>query len=511
MSKAAHWKAAVKETLKRLGTALKEGASDRPELLVLRFHSPVDRERGLDMIGQAYGRIPWDKVDLSADRSGSYLHGLLTSKDRPLYLLLWNLPGEPRDIPDEFLASLKLGLVDGAGVGHRVVLCVLSSAVKIMADRIPETWGRKLGYMAWPLQPGVTEAAISLDPDEESSEESSALDAKETRRLLGRLQQTDSAYYLVKVAKQKKTAGETENARLLLLRAVEIFYENSDIEGLARTYHMLGEIAAVRADHHAALEWIQQALENWRVADNPRGLSDTLAFKGILHYQTEQLDYAIKAFKEAMALDEGLGDQARLSAGYRRMAMVFEKNLELKRARELYEKSLVLEQGRNSSEGIARVYHHLGRLAELDEDWDEAEAQYRESLRLKEEIGDKPGMAASWHQLGNLHIKTRAFETAVECYEEALLLEVELNDGEGRARTLAQLGLARMELSDPEGALRDLVLAYNILQKLRSPLAGEVLSKLEELQELLTPETFNNIVRGTARPQFESETEPESE
>jgi len=509
MSKAAHWKSAVKDTLGLIGKALKDGAPDQPGLLVLRFHSPADRERGLGMIARAYGRIPWDKADLSGDRNGSHLYGLLTSKDRPRYLLLWDLPGEPRDIPDEFLSSLELGLRDGAGTGHRAVLCVLSSAVKIMADRIPEAWNNKLGYMAWPLLPGVTEAAIGLDPDEEGDGESSSLDAKETRRLLGRLQQTDSAHYLMKVAKQKKTAGETENARLLLLRAVEIFYENSDIEGLARTYHMLGEIAAVRADHHAALEWIQQALENWRVADHPRGLSDTLAFKGILHYQTEQLGHALKAFEEAMALDEVLEDQARLSAGYRRMAMVFEKNLELQRARDLYEKSLELEQGRNSSEGIARVYHHLGRLAELDQDWDEAVAQYRESLRLKEESNDEAGMAATWHQLGNLYVKTRVFETAVECYEEALLLEVKLDDGEGRARTLAQLGLARMELSEPEAALNDLVLAYNILQKLRSPLAGEVLSKLEELQELLSPETFNSIVRGTARPELESEQEPE--
>ena len=510
MSKADHWKTTVKETLKRLGTTLKEGASDQPGLLVVRFHTPVDRERGLGMIARAYGRIPWDKVDLSADHNGSRLYGLLTSKDRPLYLLLWALPGEPRSIPDEFLSSLELGLRDGAGTGHRAVLCVLSSAVKIMADRIPETWGGKLGYMAWPLQPGVTEAAIGLDPDEESGGESgNSLDAKETRRLLGRLQQTDSAHYLMKVAKQKKTAGETENARLLLLRAVEIFYENSDIEGLARTYHMLGEIAAVRADHHAALEWIQQALENWRVADHPRGLSDTLAFKGILHYQTEQLGHALKAFEEAMALDESLGDQARLSAGYRRMAMVFEKNLELQRSRNLYEKSLELELSRDNTAGIARVYHHLGRLAELDKDWDEAEAQYRESLRLKEDFGDEAGMAATWHQLGNLYLKTRVFENAVECYEEALILEVKLDDGEGRARTLAQLGLARMELSEPEAALGDLVLAYNILQKLRSPLAGEVLSKLEELQELLPPETFNSIVRGTDRPELESEQEPE--
>jgi tetratricopeptide (TPR) repeat protein len=290
-------------------------------------------------------------------------------------------------------------------------------------------------------------------------------------------------------------AGENESARLLLLRAVEIFYTNSDIEGLARTYHMLGEIASVRADHHAALEWIQQALENWRVADNPRGLSDSLSFKGFLHYQIEQLEQALKAFEEAMALDEALGDRPCQAAGYRRMAMVFEKNMEFERARGLYERSLEMEQERDHAEGIARVYHHLGRLEELDEHWEEAEARYRASLKLKQDMWDEPGMAATYHQLGNLQLKRRALDQAAASYKEAMRLEAKLGDGEGRARTQAQLGLVLIEQEAFEEALVELVQAYNILQKLRSPLASEVLTRVEELQERLPTEVFNRIVR----------------
>jgi len=256
MSKAEQWKVAVKAVLKRLGSSLKSGKAGAPGLLVMRFHSPVDREKGLDMIQRAYARIPWDVIDLGDDNDGSRLYKTLTSGSRTRYLLLWGLPGEPRDIPDEFLSSLEMGLKDGEGRDHRVVLCALASAVKILADRVPDAWDAKLGYLAWPLQPGVTEAAIGIDmnEDDEDEGEDSGLDERETRKLLGRLEQTDSAQYLMKVAKNNMMAGEMENARLLLLRAVEIFYANSDLEGLARTYHMLGEIASVRADHHAALE-----------------------------------------------------------------------------------------------------------------------------------------------------------------------------------------------------------------------------------------------------------------
>ena len=499
MKKAEQWKTAVKAVLKRFGAILKTGKAGAPGLLVMRFHSPVDRERGLDMIQRAYRKIPWDVIDLADDADGARLYKTLTSGQRTRYLLLWGLPGEPRDIPDEFLSSLEMGLKDGEGRDHRVVLCALSSAVKILADRVPDAWDAKLGYLAWPLQPGVTEAAIGIDVDDDDDDGGDpGLDERETRKLLGRLEQTDSAQYLMKVAKNNMMAGEMENARLLLLRAVEIFYANSDLEGLARTYHMLGEIASVRADHHAALEWIGQALENWRVADSPLGLSETLAFKGFLHYQTEQLDHALKAFEEAMEIDEELKDAVRISAGYRRMAMVFEKNMELARAKTLYEKSLELEQSQGNDEGIARVYHHLGRLSELDQDWEEATAQYQASLDLKEALGDEAGMAATWHQLGNLRIKTRELDAAVESYGKALHLEMKVGDGEGQARTLAQLGLARIQLDQPEDALRDLVHSYNILQRLRSPLAGEVLSKLEKLQDVIPPETFNAIVRGTA-------------
>jgi len=494
-----HWKAAVKGILKRLGAAMKADQTNKTGIIMMRFHSPVDREKGLDMIRRAYGRIPWEILDLGDDHDGAHLYTLLTTGERTRYLLLWGLPGEPRDIPDEFLSSLEMGLMDSQGRNHRAVLCVLASSVKILADKAPASWDVKLAYLAWPLQPGVTESAVGIEMEEDDRDEfdGGASSLQETRKLLGRLEQTDSAQYLMKVAKTNMTAGETENARLLLLRAVEIFYSNSDLEGIARAYHMLGEIASIRADHHAALEWISQALENWQVADNPRGLSETLTFKGFLHYQTEQLELALKAFENAMEIDEEMGDMVRLSAGYRRMAMVFEKNLELQRCRTLYEKSLEIEQQEGNDEGVARVYHHLGRLAELDKNWELAEEQYRASLALKEQLGDEAGMAASWHQLGNLLIKTKKLEEAVECYEKALSLEVRIRDGEGQARTLAQIGLARIDLNQPEDALRNLVWSYNILQKLRSPLAGEVLAKLEKLQDAIKPEIFNSIVRGT--------------
>ncbi|MBM4370337.1 MAG: hypothetical protein FJ098_01700 [Deltaproteobacteria bacterium] len=491
----ADWKEAVKTCLRRIGEAFRPSTEGAPRVFVLRFHSPVDRERGMDVVRRAFPRVPWEALDLGNDRSGTRVHRLLTDVNRNRSLMLWGLPGEPRELSDEFLSSLEIGVQEGGR--HRILLCVLAGTVKHLANRTPELWKGKVGYRAWPLQPGITEAALGFETTGEGEDSAGAppVDAKETRQLLGRLQNVDSAEYLVKVARANMARGEMENARLLLLRSVEIFYANSDIEGLARTYHLLGEVASVAADIHAALEWIQQALENWRVADNPRGLSDTLTFKGYLHYQVDQLEPALRAFEESMALDEGLGDTLRLAAGFRRMAMVFEKNMELPRARGLYERSLELEQERDNAEGIARVYHHLGRLAELDQAWDEAEGRYRSSLKLKQDLNDVAGMAATHHQLGNLFFKKKAFPEAAESYREAERLEVRCGDGEGRARTLAQLGLVLVETGALEEALSTLVLAYNLLQKLRSPIASELLNRIEELQERLPAEVFNRIVR----------------
>ena len=42
----------------------------------------------------------------------------------------------------------------------------------------------------------------------------------------------------------------------------------------------------------------------------------------------------------------------------------------------------------------------------------------------------------------------------------------------------------------------DGIVSCAAVENIGSPLAGEVLSKLEELQDMIPPETFNAIVRG---------------
>lgn len=497
----------VREILKKIPECLKGGNSYSRGFVVLRFHDDHDRDQALELIPKTFPNIPWEIIDLTHDLDGSTFQGHWMEEGRNRFMLFTKLPCEIEDSDGEearFLKSLDRNIKVELPRTHRAVLCILSNTVKSLVDKAPKTWKSKLGYMAWPLREGVTEEGLGLRQRGEVAEEAPRFlldpavlkdaNSADTKVLLKRLVTADSARYLVELARQHLESGDVEMPRVFLLRAVEIFFDHSDLDGVALSYHMLGRVAAARADYQAAVEWLEQAIENWKVTDNQISLSDSISFIGYIHYMNGDYEKSIRAFNEGLQVDKKLGDEDRISAGYRKKAMVFEKVRNYARAHELYQTSLDLEHKRDNKDGVAKVYHHLGRMEEDRENWPQALLQYEKSLDLRRKMENFKEMSTTLHQMGNLHTKSGEISKAIQCYIEALELEKKLKDHIGFGQTLAQLGLARLLHGTKEPALRNLVKAYNILNRGHSPYALEILNKIKEMQDQVPPEVFEQII-----------------
>ncbi|HET9655414.1 MAG TPA: tetratricopeptide repeat protein [Kineosporiaceae bacterium] len=65
--------------------------------------------------------------------------------------------------------------------------------------------------------------------------------------------------------------------------------------------------------------------------------------------------------------------------------------------------ALTIDEQLGNQAGIATSYHQLGVLAYLRGDYEvAAETWHRQALAIFERLGDQAGMAASYHQLGVL-------------------------------------------------------------------------------------------------------------
>jgi len=499
----------IRAVLAKVGESL-AGKASRSRLTLLRCGNMEQMQKAARLLPKAFPRIQWVVVQAHDTPVVKLVRDAVLAAEQGSVVILYGLPGEDvsREISLEAAQLLEVAVQKTRIVQLPVLLMIFPASVKVLAKSAPTLWKRKGGYHAWPTvvplpdqpapPPEPVEAVAPEEVPEIAMDAEGKPDSEETRKVLESLEGDVAAAYLVKVSRTHMAAGDSEQARLFLLRAVQIFSQSANMAGMAEAYHLLGVGAQVRGDYDTALEWFDQAIDSLRVVDDKVNLSEAISQKGYVYYLRGQYEHAVKAFNEALEVDQALGMKDRISAGYRKIAMVLELGKNFKSAEELYQKSLELEQQRGSNPGIARVYHHLGRVREEQGDLDKALELYQQSLDLNTQGADKSGMATSHHQLGNLCLKKGDFEGAVQNYNLALEFEKDLGDRQSMARTSAQLGLAFRELGQVEQSLHSLVRAYQILQKLRSPVAAEVLSKVEELQELVSAEVFNRILREAA-------------
>jgi tetratricopeptide (TPR) repeat protein len=525
----------IKKTIGQMGHILGGGAGPQ-RLVVLRCTNLEQIQTAMQLLPRAFPKVGWKVFDAS---QGHILQVLKNSAQatqaQETVSILYNFPGEAdnRTMTKEAAMCIEQAAKAGALINRPLLFAVHATSVRALADNAKTLWKGKGGYFSWPTEvvlPERDESAPTLRTAEKPQEsaadqglpspeaapaaggrkrgdpalqlreviadwEKEKPSPEETRKVLDSIDGTEAADYLLRVARSHLTGGDAENARLFLLRAVQIYSQAANLGGMATAYHLLGVGAQIRCDYETAIQWFEQAIDSFRVLDDKSAVSEALGQKGYSHYLRGQYDPAVRCFEEALKIDQNAGYADREAAGYRKIAMVLEVAGKFSAAEELLQKSMAIEEKLASPGGKARVLHHLGRLKEVQKQWDEAVSLYGEALKLKEQQGDKKGLAASYHQLGNLNLQKGDFKESLANYDKAVKLENELGDRLGLARTLAQVGIAYRDQGLVEEALNAFVRAYQIFQRLQSPVAAEILMKVEELQGLVTAEAFNRILK----------------
>ena len=492
----------IKKVLADVGEVLAGRGTGGKKLVVLRCAKIEQTQTAIRLLPKAFPRIKWKGIAASSAPLKAVLQiAAEAGRSGKLVTVLYDFPGEldNRAMDDGVAEDLNDAAKSGGFLDVPVLLAICPGTVRVLAGKAPDLWKNKGGYFAWPSEVPEESDYEGRPPEHNTAYDEdlgeSPPEPEETKKVLESLVGEDAAEYLIKVSRTHLQGGDAEQARLFLLRAVQIFSESANLDGMASAYCLLGVGAQQRGDYDTALEWFEQGVDNLRILDDKGRLSEAIGQKGYVYYLRGQYESAVKAFQEGLAIDKELGLKDREAAGYRKIAMVLELTRKFAAAEDLYRKSLELEEARSNMGGVARVYHHLGRLMELQENFDGALEQYQLSLEIKEKENDHSGIATTYHQMGNLHLARCEFDEAVVLYQKALAVEKEQRDRQGLARTSAQLGLTYREQGRIEESLLYLMRAYQTFQKLRSPVASEVLAKVEEIQDLVPAETFNKILR----------------
>jgi tetratricopeptide (TPR) repeat protein len=115
-----------------------------------------------------------------------------------------------------------------------------------------------------------------------------------------------------------------------------------------------------------------------------------------------------------------------MASSYHQLGILAQDRGDLEEAERLYHQSLAINERLGDQARMASSYHQLGRLAQDRGDLEEAERLYRQSLAINERLGNQAGMATSLSQLGDLFVEREEPEAAVGLQAQAFAIRLRL-------------------------------------------------------------------------------------
>ena len=257
-----------------------------------------------------------------------------------------------------------------------------------------------------------------------------------------------------------------------------------------QTLHIcLARASELRFDHSVAIEWYEQALNNYETIDEGAGVSDCCAMIGYLRFGHGDLDGAYSFFDRGLQQDETDEDELRMASGYRRVGVVQEQRKELTEALTLYERASKIEEENEDYFALSRSLHHQARLKMRQGENDEAEELLKKSMEIKEQRQDEVGLATAHHELGNIYLTKGEMEAAKTEYAKALAYEEQFRDFQGIAVTRAQLGLVEQKLFNFSEAVEHFSASKELFKRLQSPNVAPIeaaLSSCADMVDIMT-------------------------
>jgi tetratricopeptide (TPR) repeat protein len=167
---------------------------------------------------------------------------------------------------------------------------------------------------------------------------------------------------------------------------------------------------------------------------------------GLITETLGQLDKAIPAYEEALAIREALGDREGAARTLNNLANCAMDQGEYARAIFLHQRSLEHSRALDSPQGVGRSLAGLATVAIQQARLSDAEALFNEALPLLREVNDLYSVATIIANLGVLAVNTGDYPRARVAAEEAQQIWRVLGDPIGIANAVGNLGeIAFME------------------------------------------------------------------
>nr|MDO8081320.1 tetratricopeptide repeat protein [Candidatus Freyarchaeota archaeon] len=134
--------------------------------------------------------------------------------------------------------------------------------------------------------------------------------------------------------------GNGEKALQRLEKASEIYTKKGLKPEIAKCYKQMGNVYTFYEEWDKAEKCYQKAVELEKELKNWPSLLENLFLVSNLLMDNNELDRSLEYAQEAEKISKKVGDERNQFQSYKQMGLIYERNLDLKKAKESFEKAI---------------------------------------------------------------------------------------------------------------------------------------------------------------------------
>ncbi|MDY7013301.1 MAG: CHAT domain-containing protein [Cyanobacteriota bacterium] len=215
----------------------------------------------------------------------------------------------------------------------------------------------------------------------------------------------------------------------------------------------------------AADSW-NAALQLYQNQQNAEGEARTWGSLGNAYQASGRYADAIAANNEALSLWQTLQNRAEEGKVLGNLGNIYIELGDYDRAQELHQQSLEIARTLDDRQGEVRSLISLGAIAATQENNEEAKLAYQQAFAKAKEIGYLSAQATALNNLGSIHHTLGNYQNAIEAYQQVLELATSMESLRLESSALVNLGLAYLNLQDYPQALQYQEKSWEIARKM---------------------------------------------
>jgi tetratricopeptide (TPR) repeat protein len=218
-----------------------------------------------------------------------------------------------------------------------------------------------------------------------------------------------------------------------------------------------------------ALKDYKEALAVWQGLGDKVGTGDVLNDLAQFYVDHGQYDEGLKLFKESLQAEVDVGNQNNQGLVLNNIGNAYLSKADYQNARSYFEQALQVREKLKVPGKIADTLHNLAETSRQMGQYDLAAEQYLRALDLRRSTGDKRGAAIESSSLGTLFGYQGRYGAALSAEEDALRTFRELQErGFWLAEVLGWYGNALAQVGRSDDAQKSLDEAMSVARELKN-------------------------------------------